>query len=238
MLENGYIKLHRSLPIWRWYKDGNVLRLWIHLLLSANYEPCSFADRMIERGELSTSLKSLSDQTGLSIKEVRTALSKLKRTGEITVWSNRHYTVITIVGYNEYQSDEANQGQTRGKPRALKGQTAGTQRATMKERKESKKARKQEESISADALDTRFSGDLLSAVQDWLAYKAERKEGYKPTGLKSLLTEISNREKQHGEQAVADVIRLSMSNGWRGIIWERIPQSKTQYSYNNTEGSL
>ena len=33
---------------------------------------------------------------------------------------------------------------------------------------------------------------------------------------------IENRVKQHGEQAVAEVIRLSMSQGWKGIIWDRI----------------
>lgn len=75
----------------------------------------------------------------------------------------------------------------------------------------------------ADPLD-RFDGELRKAVDDWLRYKTERREGYKPTGLKSLLTEIENRVKQHGENAVVDVIRLSMANNWRGIIWDRIKE--------------
>ena len=79
MIENGYIRLHRTLTGWRWYKDGNVLRLWLHLLLNANYAPSDFQDRVIGRGEQVTSLKALSDDTGLSVKEVRTAMDKLKR---------------------------------------------------------------------------------------------------------------------------------------------------------------
>lgn len=79
---------------------------------------------------------------------------------------------------------------------------------------------------SADALDTRFSGELLAAVEDWLAYKTERREGYKPTGLKSLLTEIENRAKRHGERAVAKVIRLSMSNNWKGICWDYVKEEQ------------
>ena len=59
-------------------------------------------------------------------------------------------------------------------------------------------------------------------MRDWLAYKAERRESYKPTGLKSLFSQIERTVKVHGEDAVCDCIRLSMSNGWRGIIWDRI----------------
>ena len=95
-----------------------------------------------------------------------------------------------------------------------------------------KKARKQESKKREREhdLSERFEGDMLKAVQRWLAYKAERKENYQPTGRESLLTQISNRVKQHGERAVIDCIELSMANNWRGIIWDRI---KTQ-SVDNT----
>ena len=49
-----------------------------------------------------------------------------------------------------------------------------------------------------------------------------RREAYKPVGLKSLLAEIENQIGAHGERAVCDVIRLSMANNWRGIVWDRI----------------
>ena len=75
---------------------------------------------------------------------------------------------------------------------------------------------------SRDELVSRFGEPLADAISDWIAYKAEKRDAYKPTGLKSLLTQIENQVTAHGEQAVIDVIRLSMSNGWRGIIWDRI----------------
>ena len=37
-----------------------------------------------------------------------------------------------------------------------------------------------------------------------------------------MLTEIENRVKQRGEQAVVEVIRLSMASNWKGIIWDKI----------------
>ena len=222
MIENGYIRLHRTITGWRWYKDGNVLRLWLHLLLNANYAPSDFQDRVIGRGEQVTSLKALSESTGLSIQEVRTALGKLKRTGEILVNSNRHFTIVSILNYDKFQSDSADKQQTVNTQSTNKQQTVNSQSTTSEKEKKAKNTIPPciPPTSSAEAIP--FSGALGDAVRDWLAYKAERRESYKPTGLKSLFSQIERTVKVHGEDAVCDCIRLSMSNGWRGIIWDRI----------------
>lgn len=80
--------------------------------------------------------------------------------------------------------------------------------------------------VSMDELTERFGGVLAPVVADWLSYKQERREAYKPTGLKSLLTRIEKELDAYGEQAVADVIQLAMSNGWKGIAWDRLQPSK------------
>lgn len=67
-----------------------------------------------------------------------------------------------------------------------------------------------------------FSPDLEQAVKDWTAYKTEKRQGYKPTGFKSLLTRIKAEEGKHGSKAVVDAIQEAMANGWQGIVWERI----------------
>lgn len=70
-----------------------------------------------------------------------------------------------------------------------------------------------------------FAPDLESAVNDWLKYKAERRESYKPTGLKSLLTQIQNNAAEYGDSAVADVIRQSMGSNYQGIVYDRLKRS-------------
>lgn len=81
---------------------------------------------------------------------------------------------------------------------------------------------------------TPLSGaDLSEPVKDklteWLAYKRERRESYKPLGMKSLITQVRKQEKQLGALAVIDAIDTSMANGWKGIIWERARSgTKTQ----------
>lgn len=67
-----------------------------------------------------------------------------------------------------------------------------------------------------------FSPSLSAAVEDWLAYKRERREAYKPTGLKALLTQISSAASAHGDAAVIGVIRQSMSSGYKGITFDRL----------------
>lgn len=69
---------------------------------------------------------------------------------------------------------------------------------------------------------TGFGDDLQDAFECWLSYKAEKRQGYKPTGLKSLVTEIQNNAQKYGEAAVTSLIRECMANNWQGIIFSRL----------------
>ena len=70
------------------------------------------------------------------------------------------------------------------------------------------------------------SPKLQAAFDDWLAYKRERREDYKPMGLKALETQVLNNAANYGEAAVVELIRECMANGWRGIIWDRLRERK------------
>lgn len=63
------------------------------------------------RGSLITSRTSLAEQTGLSVREVRTCLKRLKETNEVTITTTKQYTIITINSYDSYQSEEIPQDQ-------------------------------------------------------------------------------------------------------------------------------
>lgn len=222
MLTNGYIKEYRSLLSWGWFKDPFTAHLWEYLRLAANWDEAVFKGKPVRRGELVTSYPAMAEATGMSVQNVRTAIKHLKQTGEIEMKSFRDFSIVTVVNYDRYQADNS--------------QLTGCQQADNRQLttiEESKKARRQEskkekEDAPAPDLAERFSEPALSAVRDWITYKKERREAYKSTGLKSLLTEIENRVKRHGEQAVAEVIRLSMANNWRGIIWDRITETRPE----------
>lgn len=112
MLKNGYIKLHRSILEWEWYKSSNTFIVFMHLLLTANFEQKRFQGEIIQIGERVASYASLSEETGLSIQSIRTAIKRLKSTGEITSRTNRQYTIFTVVNYSQYQGIQQEEQQT------------------------------------------------------------------------------------------------------------------------------
>lgn len=66
-----------------------------------------------------------------------------------------------------------------------------------------------------------FEGKLLESVNTWLAYKAERGQKYKPTGLKTLFKKIQDGVDEYGETAVVGSINNSIANNWQGLFFEQ-----------------
>lgn len=104
---NGHIKLHRSIFDWEWWDDINTFRLFMTILLLANWKDKRWHGKLIRRGSLWTSVPSLADKAGLSIQQTKTALNKLKSTGEITDRATREGRLITVANYELYQSNDA-----------------------------------------------------------------------------------------------------------------------------------
>lgn len=98
-----YIKIHRSILDWEWYRNEHVKTLFLHMLIKANWKEGNFQGELIQRGSFVSSYKRLAEETDLTIDEVRTALKNLKKTGEVTSKSHSKYTVFTIKNYGEYQ---------------------------------------------------------------------------------------------------------------------------------------
>ena len=62
---------------------------------------------------------------------------------------------------------------------------------------------------------------LLAAISDWIGYKAEKKQAYKPKGLKGLLSETRNNAVKYGDVAVIYAINVSMAANYQGIVWDK-----------------
>ncbi len=103
---NGWIMLHRSLVDWEWFRDSKTLHVFLFLLVDANHETGNWRGVVVDRGQTITGRKAISRATGLSEQSVRTALSNLKSTSEITIKSTNKYSLITICNYSTYQSEK------------------------------------------------------------------------------------------------------------------------------------
>lgn len=125
MIVKGFVKIDRKITKWRWYKDTSTFKIFLHLILTANYEDREFEDIVIKRGQRVASIRSLAAESGLTEKNVRTAIKHLKATGEVASLSTPKYTVFTVVNYEKYQivaNKVANEGRTGGEQVANEGQ--------------------------------------------------------------------------------------------------------------------
>ena len=113
-ISKGYIALFRQFIDWDWFTDINTCHLFIYCLLRANHKNTKWRGIELKKGQFVTSYQSLSEATGLSIRNVRTSLKKLtsKTTNELTHKTTNHYSIITVNNWNLYQkSDKQNDKQ-------------------------------------------------------------------------------------------------------------------------------
>ena len=105
--DKAFIKIFRKFLQWEWYTDTNTKTLFLHCLLKANWKAGRWRGIQYEAGQFITSLPSLAKETGLSVQKIRTALNKLKSTGEITDrptdGNHSKGRIITVVNWELYQ---------------------------------------------------------------------------------------------------------------------------------------
>jgi DnaD/phage-associated family protein len=104
-----WIKLYRKFVEWEWYSDVNCKVVFLHLLLTANWQPKRWQGRVIDVGEVVVGRESLAEAVGISVQQVRTALKKLVESDVIEVDTTNKFTVIKIKNYEKYQENSKNQ---------------------------------------------------------------------------------------------------------------------------------
>jgi hypothetical protein len=101
--DSGWVKLHRKLKNWGWRSDPNTFLVFINLLLEANFTENNWRGEKLAPGQLIFGRKSFSKKTGISERSIRTALTHLISTNEVTIKTTSKYSVITINNWNQYQ---------------------------------------------------------------------------------------------------------------------------------------
>ena len=139
-----FIKVYRKFMEWEWYTDTNVKALFLHCLLKANWKPGVWQGIHYDAGEFITSLPSLAEETGLSIQQARTAISRMQESGEITSRLTDKVTgkkltknrIITVNNWSSYQGDNRQlNSQTH---RQTTGNSTGNQQSTQQQIEEYK----------------------------------------------------------------------------------------------------
>lgn len=202
-MADGWIKLHRKIDGWEWKSNPKTLSLFVHLLITANYEPSRYRGYDIPAGSVAIGLNALSEQTGLSVRGVRTALKHLKTTNEVTIKTTNHFSIVSITKWNEYQGNDkqidiqtTNKRQTNDKP-------VTTSKETKKERREEKK----------EAVPLVLPHWL--PILEWEGYCQHRGRSF-TLNAKALAIRKLDGWRQQGYDPAA-ILNESTMNGWKGL---------------------
>lgn len=125
----GFIKIPRNFDQWGWYADSNTTRVFLELLLRANWEEKEYLGHKIVRGQAVFGTLEIAKKLGLSRKNIRTALTHLKSANEVAIKTTNRFSIVTIYNYEQYNGDKRENGQQRGQRSgqqvANKGPTGG-----------------------------------------------------------------------------------------------------------------
>jgi len=120
-MSSGWIKLHRVLlekTVWKCSNPPQKVILITLLLLASHKESeWQWGGRRfkVKKGEFVTSLESIRKSAGkdISIQQIRTALVLYVKLGFLTNVSTKHGRLITILNYEQYQSEQQSKQQSK-----------------------------------------------------------------------------------------------------------------------------
>lgn len=205
MASAGWIKLHRKLLDWEWSTKPLTFRLFIHLLLKASFSDSQYRGEKIPAGSIITGRLKLAQECGMTEREVRTALTHLKTTNEVTIKTTKEYSIISITNWKSYQDGD----QQNANERPTNDQPTTTY-------KESKKGRNKEEEKNYTKKEIEIPDWLPN--QEWNEYLEMRIKIKKPMTEAAKKMAISELEKLKSQgQSPAEVLKQSIFNSWQGL---------------------
>ena len=182
-----------------------MVQLLLYLIIRASHEDTKWQGKIIKRGQLVTGLKAIKRDTGLSIRKIRTGLSRLTLTGEIRRKVTNKYSIITVCNYDKYQIKERGQRQASDKPATIKRQASDN----IQEVKELKNIKKTTKSIVFPVwLDQKL----------WADFKEMRKIIKAPMTTRAEELAFKRIEKLNSNGTDPNkIIEQSLINGWKGF---------------------
>ena len=104
---SGWIRVQRGILDHWVFSEADALKLWVYLLMSANYEDKSrmFNGRLtqVKRGQLIYGRHAVSQRLGISEAKLRRYIKQFIKDEMISQQTTNKYSIITITCYEKYQ---------------------------------------------------------------------------------------------------------------------------------------
>jgi len=229
-MHRGYIKDYRKGIDNPLFKKPLVWHFWGYCLKRANHKNIEIdfngKPLLLERGSFLISLNNASDETGLTIKNIRTAIKSLenhKMIEKTTKQVAKQATIINVINYGLYQGQEDQEGKASGTRVAKQGQSNGKVVAIDKNVNNENNGKKKDHSVNKP---TNVSD------QTWRDFLTHRKSLKAPISQTVINTFIKESEKA-GMTLESSFIE-SISRGWRGFKAEWVNNSQQKGTKNTT----
>lgn len=208
-MDNTYIKLFRKMLTWEWYTDANTVRVFLHILLKANYTTSRYKGHEIPAGSCVFGRKAWADELGLTEQQIRTAIKHLKTSGEITIKTTNKFSVVTIENWGKWQlldgaiNQQDNQQVTNNQP------TSNQQLTTSKE---IKKVRIKE----GKNIYKGVSDDLVEALREFEQMRKLIKAPLTDEAKKRLLARLDKLAGNDTRKKIL-ILHQSIDHDWKGV---------------------
>lgn len=217
MALNGYIKLHRQLLDWEWYKDTNTKIVFLHLMLCANFKDGNWRGQAVKRGQFITTYKTLSADLGLSLQQIRTTFEKMKSTNDITWIPTGKNILVTVVKFDVYQSNE--QDEQHDEQHDSNNKTTTKQQQRNNEKKDKNDKNKTLKAFllieNEEKYPSNFNNDLIDSFENFLHSRNNLRKPIKD--IDARIKALSKQIDEFGSYSVLDAIKNSIDNQYQGI---------------------
>ncbi len=140
-------------------------------------------------------------------------------------WISFEENAVCIPGYAKRFSKSAKRRALDAKRKSANTPHASGTNAESKRKvagaKEDLEKRREEKSKSIEEIPPLppTAEPLRKSLGDWIEYKREKNQSYKPSGLKAMVSQAIERAERFGVAAVDAAIQKAMANGWQG--WDQ-----------------
>lgn len=237
----SFIKLDRKIIDSEIFANAEQLKFWLWLLMKANYKDRFVSIKVgagqttvnVKRGDLIFGRNSASDALGINAATLYIWLQKFKSLEMVTLKANKHFTLVTICKYNNYQTDEEDKVTTNSQPNNNQLDTISPPINTPKEVKEIK------ENINTVTPPFDFKQALLNSganEQHVIDFMAARKK--KRLANTRSAFDLFQKEATKLNKTIPEAVEFCAGRSWGGLRAEYVEKETTQQGLNYLSGQL
>lgn len=205
-----FVKLFYDILDWGWYGDTNTFRVFMHILLKANYQETEYKGYKIPAGSCVFGRKAWAEELGMTERQVRTALDHLKATNEIAIKTTNRFSIVSLAKWDFWQLKEGKATNKTTNDASDKRPANDQQTTTPKDNIYISS------SLRSEDIYRGVWGDLRKAIDDFVEMRKRIKAPMTERAISNLLAKLDRLAGDDDELKIK-ILEQSIFNSWKGV---------------------